>query len=286
MIQTRYTVAVAQMNTQDNWEATMAQIDAWAAEAAEKGAKLIAFPETMNYMGRDYRSHAEPIPGPTADRLCRLAQQYNLWIHGGSITEAVEGGDPRNTTLLISPAGNIVCRYSKLHMFDVVIADGPSYRESAYSTAGQELVAARTPLGVLGFSICYDLRFCELYRLLAIAGAQVLFVPASFTMNTGKDHWEPLLRARAIENGCYVVAPGQMGKKPKMQAYGKSMVIDPWGNVIAQASDRPGLVLAEIDLSLIDDVRKQVPSLDNRRTDLYRLESDCLTVVDAMGDAP
>jgi predicted amidohydrolase len=279
---TPYTVAVAQMNTQDDRDAALSQAAQWVAEAAGNGASLIAFPETMNYMGRGYREHAEPIPGPTSDRLCALAKEHHIWIQGGSITEAVPDENPRNTALLISPAGEIVCRYSKLHMFDVVIQDGPSYRESAYSTAGQGLTVARTPLGVLGLSICYDLRFCELYRLLAMAGAQVLFVPSSFTMNTGKDHWEPLLRARAIENGCYVVAPSQIGKKAKMQAYGKSMVIDPWGNVIAQASDRPELIYARIDLDYIDNVRRQVPSLDNRRGDLYRLDCDYLTVVDAL----
>lgn len=277
----RYFVTVAQMNTQDDLQANLDQAARFVAEAAQRGASLIAFPETMNYIGRDYLQHAEPIPGPTTDRLCALAKEHGIWVHGGSLTELVPGGNPRNTSVLISPQGQLVARYSKLHMFDVVIEDGPSYRESAYSTPGQGLTVVRTPLGDLGLSICYDLRFCEEYRLLAMAGAQVLFVPASFTLNTGKDHWEPLLRARAIENGCYVVAPNQMGKKPKNMAYGRSMVIDPWGNVIAQAPDRPGIILAEIDLDQIAAVRRQVPSLDNRREDLYRLECSCVTVVDA-----
>ena len=274
-----YTVAVAQMNTQDDPEQNLQQAETWIRQAAQRGAALIAFPETMNYIGREYLQHAEPIPGPTADRLCALARETGIWILGGSITEAVPDAFPRNTSLLIAPDGSIAARYSKLHMFDVVITDGPSYRESSYSTAGTALTVADTPLGKLGLSICYDLRFPEQYRLLAMAGAEVLFVPAGFTMNTGRDHWETLLRARAIENGCFVIAPNQTGRKPKNQSYGRSMVVDPWGTVIAQASDGPGLIFADIDLDRIAAVRRQVPSLENRRSDVYRLECGTLQVV-------
>ena len=272
----KYTIAVCQMNSQDSKEKNLAFAGQMIDEAAEKSAKLIAFPETMNYMGRDSRKHAETIPGETTDFLCQKATEHHMWIVGGSIMELCENEKPKNTLVLIDPNGNIRCKYSKLHMFDVEIENGPSYYESEMRTAGDEIVLADTELGVLGFGICYDLRFPEMFRLMALKGAQVIYLPADFTMNTGKDHWEPLLRARAIENGVYIVAPNQIGTKPTTTAYGKSMVIDPWGNVIACASDRTGCIFAEIDLDYITNVRKQIPSLENRRTDVYQIHSDSI----------
>lgn len=277
----KYTVAVCQMDSQDDKQANLRAAGEMIDENAAKGAKIIAFPETMNFMGKGQRYQAETIPGGTTDFLCGKAKEHGVWIVSGSFPERIESagaalsggqsGDekPRNTLVLIDPQGKIRCKYSKIHMFDVEIANGPSYRESDHNTAGNEIVLADTELGRLGFAICYDLRFGEMFRLMALHGAQVIFIPSSFTMNTGKDHWETLLRARAIENGVYIVAPNQIGKKTNMIAYGKSMVIDPWGDVIARASDRPGSILAEIDPGYIERVRRQVPSLENRRADVY-----------------
>jgi len=265
----KYTVALCQVDSREDKQKNLEKAGELIAEAADKGAAIAAFPETMSYIGRGYSQQAESIPGPTTDFLCREAERHGIWLVSGSFPESDISGKPKNTMVLIDPEGRIRCKYSKTHMFDVVIKNGPTYMESGHNTAGDELVMADTPLGRLGFAICYDLRFDEIFRLMALNGAQVIFVPSSFTMNTGKDHWEPLLRARAIENGVYIAAPSQIGQKTGMNAYGKSMVVDPWGNVIARASDRPCCVTAEIDLDYIDAVRAQVPSIYNRREDLY-----------------
>lgn len=155
--------------------------------------------------------------------------------------------------------------------FDVTLPDGSPIRESDKVKAGSDIVTVDTEIGMLGFSICYDIRFPELYRLLALAGARIIFTPANFTMPTGKDHWEAILRARAIENGCYIIAPAQIGRKPKFTSYGNSMVIAPWGTVIARSKEAPGVTIAEIDLDFQDDIRAQQPSLKNRRSDIYDL---------------
>ena len=274
----KYTVAVCQMDSQNEKQENLRVAGEMIAENAAKGAKIIAFPETMNFIGKGYRGQAEMIPGETADFLCGKAKEYGVWLVSGSFPEIHESGNPKNTLVLIDPEGNIRCRYSKLHMFDIKLSDGYSYKESDHNTSGDEIVLADTELGRLGFAICYDLRFGEMFRLMALKGAQVIFIPSSFTMNTGKDHWEALLRARAIENGVYIVAPNQIGKKSNMIAYGKSMVIDPWGEVIAKAGDRQCSILAEIDLDYEDTVRQQIPSLENRRTDMYEICSSKLRI--------
>ena len=275
----KYTAAVCQMDSRDDKQANLEQAATLIAEAAAKGAAVAAFPETVNFIGKGYKYQAEPIPGPTSDFFCEQAKKYGIWLVSGSFPEEDPSGKPKNTMLLIDPEGNIRCKYSKLHMFDVEIANGPSYKESARNTAGDRIVLADTPLGRLGFAICYDLRFDELFRIMALNGAQVIFVPSSFTMNTGKDHWEPLMRARAIENGVYMVGPAQIGEKTGMNAYGKSMVADPWGNVIARAGDRPCCVTAEIDLDYLDAVRAQVPSIFNRREDIYTVSGSRVEIV-------
>ena len=275
----QYQVAMIQMDTRDDKEANLAAAKGMVEQAAQRGAKLIVLPETMNFIGRGYSGQAEPIPGgKTCTMFQELAQKYGVWIETGSMPETVEGAKPRNTAALIDPSGRVVCKYSKMHMFDVDITNGPSYHESAHNTIGQDIVLADTELGMLGFAVCYDLRFPEIFRLMAMHGAQVILVPTSFTMNTGKDHWEPLMRARAIENGVFMVGPSQIGQKTGMNAYGKSLAVDPWGNVIAKASDRPGITMLDIDLDLIDQIREQVPSLANRREDAYTLTSDKLHI--------
>ena len=173
---------------------------------------------------------------------------------------------------MINPQGELAARYRKLHPFDVVIPNGPEHRESRQVCPGREIVTVDTgEVGKLGLAICYDLRFGELFRLMALEGAQILLEPANFTMPTGKDHWEVLLRARSIENGCYVLAPAQCGQKPDFQAYGNAMIVDPWGTVIARASDRTQVVTAEIDLDYVAQVRRQLFTLENRREDVYSL---------------
>ncbi len=284
---TKFQVAICQMDSQNDKHQNLKDAENMIREASEKGADLVVFPENMNYMGKGYRYQAEPIPGPTTDFLTALAKEHGVWILSGSIPEtelndpaeqetvsADKNADkpkPKNSLVLIDPTGNICCKYSKLHLFDVDLNDGSSFRESDMATQGENIVLCDTELGRLGFTICYDLRFGELYRLLSLAGAKVIFVPACFAMQTGQAHWEVLLRARAIENGVYIVACNQIGEKYNMTAYGHSMVIDPWGRIIAQAEDKPGVLMAEIDLSEIEKVRAQIPSLKNRRGDLYEL---------------
>ncbi|MBQ6852761.1 MAG: carbon-nitrogen hydrolase family protein, partial [Peptococcaceae bacterium] len=168
--------------------------------------------------------------------------------------------------------GEIRAKYRKLHNFDMILSDSSNVRESDNKEPGSEIVTVQTELGTLGFAICYDLRFPEQFRLMRLAGAEIIFLPANFTMPTGKDHWEPLIRARAIENGVYIIAPNQIGEKEKFTAYGNSMIVDPWGAVIARASDKPGVILAEIDLEYLHAVRAKNPSVENRRTDLYRID--------------
>ncbi len=270
----KFMVAVVQMDTQNDKQANWQQMAAFVDEAAAKGAQMVAFPEVVNILSED-PVYAEPIPGPTTELLMRKAKEHHIWIHGGSISEVNPDG-PRtyNTTVLINPDGEIAARYSKLHNFDMTLPDGSSVRESDRKEPGKEIVTVQTELGHLGFAICYDMRFPELFRLMALQGAQIIFLPANFTMPTGKDHWEPILRARAIENGCYIIAPDQTGVKEKFTAYGNSMVVDPWGTVIARASDKPGVILAEIDLDYLESVRQRNPSIHNRRTDLYEINGN------------
>ena len=267
----KFMVAAVQMDTQNDKEVNWRQMAAFIDEAAAKGAQLVAFPEVVNILSEDPQ-YAEAIPGPTTELLAEKAREHQIWIHGGSISEVnPQGVRTYNTTVLINPAGELVARYSKLHNFDMTLPDGSSVRESDRKEPGKEIVTVETELGHLGFAICYDMRFPELFRLMTLQGAQIIFLPANFTMPTGKDHWEPILRARAIENGCYLIAPNQVGVKEKFVAYGNSMIVDPWGTVIARASDKPGVILAEIDLDYLDDVRRRNPSVANRRTDVYQL---------------
>lgn len=268
-----YTIALMQMDTQNNKKENLDTACAWIDEAAARGARLVCFPEVMNLIGKNVGEGGgrERIPGYTTEILCAKAGEHGIYIHAGSLTE--ETGEKRsaNTSVLIGPDGAILASYRKLHMFDITLADGESFCESDRVSPGNEAVTVQTDLGIFGMSICYDVRFPELYRLMALRGAQVIFVPANFTMPTGKDHWEPLLRARAIENGCYIVATGQIGTKPAYTAYGNSLVVDPWGTVTARASDMPGITYARIDLDFLDRIRKQIPSLKNRRSDLYEV---------------
>ena len=268
-----YKIAVCQMDSRDDKEYNLSMAASWVKEAAGNGASLIAFPENMTYMGKAYRNQAETIPGPVTDFLCAKAKEHRIWIMSGSFPETTDAKKVSNTLTLIDPDGVIRSTYRKMHLFDVEVADGPSYKESESVLPGSEIVTLKTDaLGCLGFSICYDLRFGEMYRLMALKGAQVIFVPACFTAHTGRMHWETLLKARAIENGVFIVAPDQIGEKYDITAYGHSMVIDPWGKVIARAEEGTGCIYAEIDLDLVRQAREQIPVLANRRDDVYLLK--------------
>ncbi|WP_297862352.1 carbon-nitrogen hydrolase family protein [uncultured Acidaminococcus sp.] len=272
---TKFIAAAIQMDSQDDKNANLAAAEGYIREAAAQGARLVVLPETMNYIGRDIAGEAESIPhGLTFRKMAGLARELGIWLEAGSIYESnpEDPSRPFNTTFLIRPDGTLAAKYAKLHPFDVVLPNGVTSRESDRVCPGKVLAAADTELGKLGLAICYDVRFGEIFRLMALDGARIFAVPANFTVNTGKDHWETLVRARAIENECYVIAPNQMGKKPRFTAYGNSMIVDPWGTVIARASEKPGVITAEIDLEYVTKVRQSTFTLDNRRPDVYRLE--------------
>ena len=272
----RYTMAVIQLHSGADVQENLQAISRFVREAADRGAQAAALPECSAYLGLEMGARAEAVPGgPIFQFFSQLAQETGLWLHCGSFYEQnpQDPSRPYNCAVALRPDGSLAGKYHKLHPFDVFVPGSGQMRESGQICPGDRIVTVDGgELGKWGLSICYDLRFGELYRLLALAGAQVLFVPANFTLNTGRDHWEVLLRARAIENGCYVVAPGQFGPGPEFPAFGRSMIVDPWGNVLAQAPDRPGVILAQIDLDYVDEVRQKVGTLSNRREDLYRLE--------------
>jgi predicted amidohydrolase len=230
-------------------------------------------PEVWPYLGPDdvSRDQAETIPGPITELLAQRARRHGIYIHGGSIYET-RPGDPGmyNTTVVIDPTGEIIARYSKIHMFDVVLDGVARYQESSTVTPGNEVAITEIDGVQVGLTICYDLRFPELFRILALKGAQAIMLPAAFTLMTGKDHWEPLIRARAIENELYMIAPAQWGTHPPGNwCYGRSMVVDPWGTVVTTATDGVGIAYATVDPSRVEAVRRQIPSLANRRPEAY-----------------
>ena len=267
----KFIAAAVQMDTGNDKNQNLQQMLQYIEEAAGCGANLVVFPEVATILSEDV-VHAEPIPGTTTHLLAQKARACGIWVHGGSMSEINPNGlRTYNTSVLINPTGEIVAKYRKLHNFDMILADGSSVRESDNKEPGDQIITIQTELGCLGFAICYDVRFPELFRIMRLQGAEVVFLPANFTLPTGKDHWEPILRARAIENGIYIIAPNQIGVKEKFTAYGNSMIIDPWGTVIARASDQSGIILAEIDLDYLEQVREKNPSVLNRRTDIYRI---------------
>ncbi|MGI8650629.1 MAG: carbon-nitrogen hydrolase family protein [Rubrobacter sp.] len=235
---------------------------------ANRGATLVSLPELWSCHGRDtvYRENAESIPGPTTEFLAGLAKELGIHIIGGSILEdGPEDGKMFNTSTVSSPEGDLVAVYRKIHLFDVKASDR-EYLESRTISAGDEVVTCKAGPVTLGLSVCYDVRFPELYRELAERGADVLSVPAAFTLQTGKDHWELLLRARAVENQAFVLAPAQWGQKADGRwTYGRSMVVDPWGTVLAVCPDTDGFALAALDLDYLKRFREEFPSLKNRR---------------------
>ncbi|WP_126424781.1 carbon-nitrogen hydrolase family protein [Brevibacillus marinus] len=268
-------VAAIQMDSQANKAENLRKAETLIKQAASQGAQFVALPEYFNFTGTEDQeaANAEYIPeGETVEFLRSISRECRIWLHGGSMLEKVKGETKYyNTSLLFNPAGELVGKYRKIHLFDVEIANGPSFLESNTKNFGREVVVCETEFAKIGLAICYDLRFPELFRLQALKGAEILVLPAEFTLYTGRDHWEVLLRARAIENQAFVIAPGQIGKKPAYQSYGRSMVVDPWGTVVATAPDTETAIVAEIDLQYVQEIREQVPSLKNRRPEVYTL---------------
>lgn len=265
----KFIAAAVQMLASDDKASNLAEAERWVRQAAGVGARLVVLPEVFIWRGnkKNEREFAETIPGPTSEKLASLARELKIFLLGGSILEAIPGSPKAyNTSLLFDPAGNLLASYRKIHLFDVDLANGVSLRESDSRAPGAEVVAARTELGTLGLSVCYDLRFPELYRGLADKGAQLIFVPSAFTAFTGQAHWETLLRARAIENQAYIVAADQYGKSAKsFECHGHSMIVDPWGTVLAELPDGAGVISTEIDLDQLAKVRAELPALRHRR---------------------
>ena len=267
-----FLMAVIQIDSQADKQANLDKVGRFIDEAAARGAQFVSMPENVHFCGHKDGTFAsaEPVPGPMSEFFAAKAKQHKIWLHCGSIGEVIPGETKLyNTTLLYNPNGELAGRYEKIHMYDVEIKNGPVTRESDTKKPGNKVVVCDTEFCKVGLSICYDMRFPEMYRIMALKGAKVLFVPANYTMFTGKDHWECILKARAIENQCYVVAPAQIGKKPAFQSYGRSMIINPWGVTIACAEDREQVIYAEIDTDYVDQVREQLPSLKNRHPEAY-----------------
>ncbi len=264
-------VAIVQMTSTDDLRANLAAAESFVADAAGQGAEFIALPEMFAYMRREGQAfpHAQGPEGEIITSVQRWARRHRARILAGSIAEHAEGEERVfNTSVLLSPEGDVEAVYRKIHLFDVDLgaAGGGVYTESKSIAPGSEVVLAETPVGGIGLSICYDLRFPELYRDLAARGARFLTAPSAFAVRTGRDHWEPLLRARAIENQCFVVAPAQCGRHSEnRESYGRSLIIDPWGVVLAQLGDRPGVAVADCDLSEQDALRDNLPALRHRR---------------------
>ncbi len=265
-------VALVQMNSRDDYDANLREASRLLDAAAAEGADLAALPEMFTYLGpsSEHARIAEPIPGPATELLSSLAARHRMYVLGGSLLERLPGESRlSNTSTLFDRAGTLIARYRKLHLFDVDLPGQAPYRESATVAAGEEIVSTDTEFGRVGLTICYDLRFPELYRALASQGAETIFVPAAFTLHTGKDHWEVLLRARAIENQAYVLAPAQVGSHPPgRECYGNSLVVDPWGTAIARAPNRVSVTLATLDRVYLKQVRRELPALAHRRRDL------------------
>jgi deaminated glutathione amidase len=295
-------VAAVQMSSQAEVGPNLARMRELVARAATGGARMVLLPENFAYLGDEEGKRAiaesiadapSPQDGPVVAALREAARAGGVWLVAGGMAEKSDDAlRPYNTCAVFDPAGRLCARYRKIHLFDVDVGDGITYRESAATSAGGEPAVARvggdasgaprsgdrrdspsdvgnprsgtdTPVAV-GLSVCYDLRFPELYRRLVDLGAQLLVVPAAFTLATGKDHWLVLLRARAIESQCWLLAAGQWGKHGKRNTFGKSCLIDPWGEIVAQASEGEGVVLGDVDLGYVEQVRAKLPSLRHR----------------------
>jgi deaminated glutathione amidase len=266
--------AAVQLTSTDDVDRNLSRCQALVTEARAAGAELVGLPENFAFLGsdRDHRasiaeSTDDDAAGPILSAMRQLARTTGVWLLlGGFPEKGWRPGSIRNTSLLLNPAGVIAARYRKVHLFDVDVPGGMQFRESESVDAGDEVVIAETPWGGLGLTICYDVRFPELYRQLSARGARMLAVPSAFTRETGKDHWHVLLRARAVENQAFVIAPAQFGfHGGKRASYGHALVADPWGAVIAECGDHEGFALARLDFAYQDRVRGSLPALRHRK---------------------
>ena len=271
MTSSTFRVGLVQMCTGRTIETNVRDATRMIREAAAGGAQYVLTPEVTTQMERDRaKQMVETLPedgNPSLAHFRTLARELKIWLHIGSMAVAVGDGMLANRAFLIGPTGAVAARYDKIHMFDVQLPNGEVYRESKSFRPGTEAVLADLPWCKLGITICYDLRFAALYRALAHGGAQVLAIPSAFTKPTGKAHWHTLMRARAIETGCYVVAAAQAGLHENgRETYGHSLVVSPWGDIVADAGVEPGVTFADIDLAKVAEARTQVPSLQHDRT--------------------
>jgi predicted amidohydrolase len=266
-------VGAVQLTAGEDRDGNLATADRLVREAAALGAQLVALPEKWTVLGSDelLEAGAETLAGPAISWARATARELGIDLLAGSIVERIPGQEKSaNTSVHVGPDGELKAVYRKIHMFDVEV-DGTVYAESATEQPGDEIVLSRLAGGLgLGMTICYDLRFPELYRILAVRGAELIAVPAAFTLATTRDHWEVLVRARAIENQCFVIAPNQIGTHPGgFRSGGRSLIVDPWGVVLAAAPDKQTVIVAELDIDALRAVRRKLPSLANRRPQAY-----------------
>ena len=264
-----YLAAAIQMTSVPDLKKNLVQAEELIELAVRQGAELVTLPENFSFLGEEAEkmNQAAAIGQESEKFLKTMAQRFQVTILGGGFPVPVDTSKVYNTALLIDPSGQELARYQKVHLFDVNLPDGNTYRESSTVMAGTQMpqVYPSNELGNLGLSVCYDVRFPELYRYLAYKEADILFIPAAFTAYTGKDHWQVLLQARAIENTCYVIAPAQTGQHYALrQSHGHAMIIDPWGVILANAGEQPGVAIAEINPSRLQQIRRQMPSLQHR----------------------
>jgi predicted amidohydrolase len=264
--------AAVQLNSTEDYDRNLEVAERLVRAAAADRAELVVLPEKWTVLGsgESIRASAEPLDGPALSAAAGWARELGMFLVAGSVPEVVPGQEKlANTSVVYGPDGEQIAVYRKLHMFDVDVGD-VSYRESAIEQAGDRIELADAGGTKVGLTICYDLRFPELYRILALRGARVITIPSAFTERTGRDHWEPLIRARAIENQVFVVAAGQIGSAPPhYRSYGRSMIVDAWGVVLAQAPDTECFVAADLDFESQDRIRERLPSLRHRRPEAY-----------------
>jgi predicted amidohydrolase len=263
------TVGVVQMNSGDDRDANFAEAERLVRQAATAGASLVVLPEYFNRLGdrRAMLAGAEPIPGPTSLFLADLARAAGVALVGGTFCEATPAADKAyNTCLTFDAGGNQLARYRKRHLFDVELPN-LTYRESDWLAPGDEIVACDVADTRLAPAVCYDVRFPEQFRRMADLGASLVALPAAFTKTTGRDHWHLLLRARAVENQCFVVASNQTGRHAALETFGHSLIIDPWGEVLADAGEAVGIITAVVKADRLAEVRKRLPALEHRKRD-------------------
>jgi predicted amidohydrolase len=265
-------VAAVQMTVTADLDRNLESAGPLVARAASQGARFVALPELFNLLGsaETMLAGGEELDGPTLGWASALAREHEIWLLAGSISErAGDTGRNYNTSCLFSPDGDRVAAYRKIHLFDNDVT-GAAFRESATVVAGDQMVTTDVDGTVVGMSTCYDLRFPELFRYLTLEGAELIVLPSAFTAATGRAHWEILVRARAIENQLFVLAPNQVGETPVgIAMWGHSLIVDPWGEVLAVAGDGPGVIVADLDFSLLERRRLELPALANRRPEVY-----------------